>query len=104
MAQKNLKGIIQQTAQGRASYEIYEANSDFLAKLAQVLESHFGFQAIRNPLDGVDVIYWDFARDDIQVTLGWDIWSGCFVFATSEAGDEIIHQIGQYLEQVLHEL
>src|SRR5207244_9635227 len=92
------------TAEWRDSHEIYEANSDFMFQIVEVLESRFGFQATGNPLDGIDVIYWDFARDGVKLTVGWDIWSGCFVFATTEAGDEIVKEIGQYIDGALNEL
>lgn len=103
MGDKPLTGCFHKTAQGRESYEIFDADSDFLFQVVAVLESRFNFQAMNKPLDGMDVIYWDFARDEIKVTVGWDIWSGCFVFATTEAGDEIVKEIGQYLDGVLHE-
>ncbi len=97
-------GVLHKTAHDRNSYEIYGADSDFLCKIVQVLEARFGFAALNQPLDGIDCLYWDFARDGIRLTVGWDIWSGCFVFANSAAGDELVREIGQYLDQVLHEL
>lgn len=104
MRNKTLTGCFHKTAQGRTNYEIFEADSDFLFQIVKLLESCFNFQAVNKPLDGIDVIYWDFARDEIRLTVGWDIWSGCFIFAASEAGDEIVKEIGQYLDGVLHEL
>ena len=104
MRNKTLTGCFHKTAQDRTSYEIFEADSDFMFQIVEVLESRFGFHAITIPMDGFDVIYWDFARDAIRVTVGWDVWSGCFVFATTEAGDEIVKEIGQYLDGRLDEL
>lgn len=98
-----MKGCFHQTAQGRTSYEIYEAESDFLLQIAAILKARFGFQATSSPLEGLDVIYWDFVRGEIPITVGWDNWSGCFVFAETEEGDEIVREIGQYLEETLNE-
>lgn len=103
MGNKPLKGFFSRAAQGQLLYEI-DTNSDLLFKLAEVLVSNFGFRSIGAPLDGIDVIYWDFARDELKVTLGWDIWSGCFIMATNADCDEVVQSIGQYLEKVLHEL
>lgn len=99
-----LTGVLYITAQERNIYEVGEANSDFLFQIVEVLESRFGLQAIKQPLDGIDVIYWDFAREEIKLTVGWDVWSGCFVFANCDAGDAIIQKIGQYFDGVFHEL
>ena len=103
MSEKPLKGCYFQTAHGRVSFEI-DANSDLLFKLADVLSSQFGFEAVGAPLDGVDVIYWDFSCEGSKLTLGWDIWSGCFIFGNTQEDDEIVRSIGHYLEAVLHEL
>ena len=104
MSDKPLTGVLYKTPHERSSYEIYEADLGFLFKIVNVLEARFGFAAVTLPVDGIDCLYWDFARAEIRLTVGWDIWSGCFVFADSEAGDEVVEEIGQYLDQVLHEL
>ena len=36
--------------------------------------------------------------------MGWDIWSGLFVFAQDDEGDEIIREIGDYLDEISGEL
>lgn len=103
MPGKPRKGYFYKTAQDRESYEI-DADSEFVYRLANVLVSRFSFQAEGKPLDGIDVVYWDFTRDGLRLIVGWDIWSGCFVFATTPEGDQVVQEIGQYLEGVLHEL
>lgn len=103
MSDKPLQGVFYQTAQDRASYEI-DTDVAFIYKLATVLVKQFGFQSKGAPLDGIDVVYWDFTRDGLTLTVGWDIWSGCFIFATTPEGDAVVQAIGQYLDRVLHEL
>lgn len=103
MSDSPCQGYLTQTAHGRTSYEI-DADSGFLFKLATVLVSQFGFQAEGKPLDGIDVIYWDFTRGGVRLTAGWDVWSGCFVFATAPSGDTIVQEIGHYLDTRLHDL
>ncbi|MBS1812523.1 MAG: hypothetical protein JST84_30430 [Acidobacteria bacterium] len=104
MGEKELKGIIQKTAQGCDSYEIFDADAEFLTRLVKVLTSHFGMISASEPILGNDVVYWDFERDGTKLTAGWDIWSGCFVFGYNTAGNELVREIAQYLDQVLHEL
>ena len=38
---KHLNGKLYKNASGRASYEIYDAESDFVARLAAMLQVHF---------------------------------------------------------------
>lgn len=99
-----LTGNFFETASGGLSYEIGEADSTALPKIAKLIEQQFAFVPERF-LDGIDVLWLDYRRDDLKITIGWDIWSGCFVMAASGpdylAADPVIREIGEFLETQL---
>ncbi len=92
------------TALGRESYDINDAKPEFIFKIATVLEDKFGCQFSGLPIVGPDGIYWECHKGDLKFAVCWDIWSGCFVAADAPAGDNLVIQIGEYLDQVLNEL
>lgn len=71
-------GKIVTTESGFKSCEIYEADNQFIYKIADILVDRFEFQIIGVPVAGLDEVYWNFSKDGtLKLTLGWDIWSGC---------------------------
>lgn len=88
-------------ANGYKSYEIFEADEKYLFKFADTLIERFEFKNKGEPIVGLESIYWDFYRQSIKVTLGWDIWSGCFINAHCEEGSNFIEEIGNYINSIL---
>ena len=89
-------GQFHRTASGRASFEIYEASDEMVFHLVDIVQAHFGFTS-RLPVWTDEEIYIDCRRSDTNITIGWDQWSGCFVMACTEFADEVVLQIGDYL-------
>lgn len=92
-------GQFNRTASGRNSYEIYEANGGLVFKIVEILQEQFGFTS-RLPVFGAEEIYIDCKSDDTRLTVGWDQWSGCFVMACDEPGDEVVQQVGDYINSL----
>lgn len=103
---KPWKGKLFKPLDGRASYEVFEAEVDFLTPIQRIVES-FGFEA-GPPLVGLDQVFMRFSNDSFsrKVTLmtGWDNWSGCFVRAEDEEGDPFVVEIGKRVDVLLEEL
>lgn len=95
-------GQFHRTASGRTSYEIYEAEGEFVFHVVQILKDRFGFST-RLPIFWLDEVYVDCKKESLKatVTVGWDEWSGCFVMANNQAGDEVVREIGGYLDSLL---
>ena len=92
-----MNGLIHKTAGGHSSYEIYDADQDFIFRFADVLTTQFGFDLTGNrPVVGLDVILWDAQKETVRLTIGWDIWSGAFVFAHCSEGEGYIERIANY--------
>lgn len=93
---KNLEGKVNKTFEGYNSYEIEDADTSFIFKIATVVTEKFQFTHA-NPIIGLEQVFMDFVKDGVKITIGWDIWSGCFVMAHDKAGDKFIEEIGNYL-------
>jgi len=50
------------------------------------------------PVYGLDVVYWDAWKDSIQLTVGWDIWRGAFVFPHSFEGDGYVVKLAAHFD------
>jgi hypothetical protein len=102
-----LEGHFCKTAGGRVSYEIFKADSDYLKTVHDVLTGQFGFRRKKllglEVLIGLDEVICSYERASLQLEVGWDSWSGCYLFATEEAGDEVVSEIGAYLDELLRQ-
>lgn len=96
-------GQFQKTASGHDSYEIYEAEDLFVFEVVKIIHDQFGFKS-NLPVYGPGEIYVDCKLDTIKITVGWDNWSGCFVMSYSRKGDEVVREIGEYLNTLLSDL
>ena len=96
-----LAGSLYKTADGRQSYEIYLATSEFIFVAAKILHEQFGFSKCHEPFVGLDEVITDCEREGIKLLLGWDIWSGIYLMAASEAGDAIVSEVGLYLNSII---
>ena len=94
---KPWKGRYTKDASGRAGYEVFEAEVDFLTEFSKVLEG-LGFAEQRPPIVGLDQVFLDFTNGDVRLTIGWDNWSGCFVFAWEAEGDPLVIEAGRQID------
>ena len=88
-----MNGKIYKTAEGFNSYEISEADEKYIFTLADILIKQLGFTTDTTPISGLDGVYWDFLKEDVKLTVGWDIWSGAFVMAYCLSGNKHIETI-----------
>lgn len=100
-APKKLSGLLYTNASGRASYEIFHAETGFLHRFEAVLEVHFGFQPESSRFVGLDEVFQRFARDGLCLELGWDTWSGCYLQARDASGDAVVAEIGAFMDALL---
>ena len=95
MSVKNIemKGELKKIANGYKSYDISGAEQNHIFEFADILTKQFGFHMIGAPVAGCDGVYWVAFKESIQLTVGWDIWSGAFVMAHCRKGNKYIEDI-----------
>jgi hypothetical protein len=96
------KGQRFKNASGRENYEVFAAEVDFLSELTKVL-ARLGFTPRRPPLVGLDQVFEDYFKGEVRLTIGWDNWSGCFVFAWEPKGDPFVIEAGRQIDDLLRE-
>ena len=101
MSQQQPTGKLYVNDSGRSSYEIFHAESSYLARFEAVLQVHFDFEPESSRFEGLDEIFQRFARDGVCLELGWDNWSGCYLQARSPEGDAAVAEIGEFMDQLL---
>lgn len=94
-------GTLTKIANGHSSYNIADADQNDIYKIADILIKTFGFKMAATPVAGPDGTYWETQKDNIKLTLGWDIWSGIFLMSQCSAGDEYVAQIGSFIDNIV---
>ncbi|MBP2660837.1 MAG: hypothetical protein H6Q69_3869 [Firmicutes bacterium] len=94
------KGKLHTISSGFLSYEFFEAKANSIYEIGASLTNHFGFKEQCTPAVGLDSVFWDLCRDDVKLTVGWDIWSGCFIMSHCKKGDEFIARYQNYVENL----
>ncbi len=89
------KGKLQTISSGFLSYDFFDAKADSIYEIGTSLTNHFGFKE-----QGTPSIGWDFCNNDVKLTVGWDIWSGCFIMSPCKKGDTFIIQYQSYIENL----
>ena len=96
-----LKGKWHKAANGYDSYEFFEGESHLVPQLALLIEKSFSFTPhtfLVIPLDGHLLITYE------HFILGWDNWSGLYLFANSEEGNRVLHDISTEIESFVNNL
>lgn len=100
---KELKGVLRKTFKGFNCYEIEDADANYIFKLAVLVTEKFQFTQ-EQTIIVLEQMFIDAVKDDVMITIGWDVWSGCFLMAYDKAGDIHVQEIGSYLDEHLNEL
>jgi hypothetical protein len=101
MKEEKLEGFFWRAANGRQSYEIYRATSEFIYEAAKLLQQKYGFSAPKRPIVGLDEVMTECSKDGLKLLLGWDNWSGFYVLADSPEGDDLVNEFGKYLDSII---
>lgn len=96
-----LEGKFYKTANGHVSYEIFYATPDIIFAVSDILVERFGCSPIDLPLHGLDAVITKCRKGNIKLDLGWDNWSGFYIFANSPEGDKLVEDIGTYLNTII---
>ena len=85
------------TATGRPSFEVFAASPEMVFAVLK-LSARVGFTVVRGPGVGLDCVIAEIERERVRICVGWDIWSGVYVFASDERGDDAVRELAKLVE------
>ena len=87
-------------ANGHECYEIYAAEPSFVRQAIELLVQHHKFKLVGEPAAGFDEIAATVRRGDIQLSIGWDNWTGFGLLAVSDAGDSVVRELADFFDAI----
>lgn len=96
-----LTGTWSRTATLRLCYEIFYALPDIIHEIEKILTSRFGCTPLRDPVAGPDQVIVRCDCRGITLEIGWDNWSGFYIFSDTDEGDLLVKRIGEELDGVI---
>jgi len=97
-----MNGKLTKTSNDYNSYEISDADQNYIFVLADILTKRFDFHMVNAPVVGLDSVYWEATKKNVKLTVGWDIWSGAFVMAHCSEGSEYVERLESCLNENLY--
>jgi hypothetical protein len=96
---KQLSGKSITAKNGHLSFEIESASTSFLPILSKLLQEEFGCVSVGETSTFVSEIISDIELNGLKFGLGWDNWSGAYVMALCDQGDQQIKEFAVYLNE-----
>lgn len=97
-------GKLFKTPKNHNSYDIEAMEAEHVFPVSSIIEKKFGFEPTMLPIFGLDSVYMELKRDDAIITVSWDNWSGLYIMGMNEAGDEIVLEIAEYMDNIEEKL
>ena len=99
---KKRAGKIHRKEGGRLSYEIFTPYDDVFFDIVFKVSNKFYFEYYIDFL--AYQCYATLTRDKVEIRIGWHESCGIYVEPHSQAGNQIVREIGDYLNSILDEL
>ena len=91
-------GLFTRDASNRLTYEIYALEIATYLVLCGMIVEHYKLTTTEHLIVGLDEIFQDWQRGDDRIGLDWDIWSGFMVVAKTIGSENLVVEIGDWLE------
>lgn len=89
-----MKLSLHTAANGHLSLEFGDYGSALWQAVSRYLEVDLGFRRVGETVAGIDEgIRQSFEFDGMSISAGWDNWSGDYLLANSQTGDELLRTI-----------
>jgi hypothetical protein len=89
------------TQGGRPEVSIYAASEKMLTLFDGLLTQHLGYAPMRPPVQGPDQLVSFSLKGEVRLELGWDVFTGAYVFAADTKGDPDVQQLATLLAPLL---
>ncbi len=98
---RTLQGEFYKAANGHVVYSIVNSAPKILPVIGNILVSQFGCTKLESPIAGLDAVITKCKKGNIELDLGWDNWSDFYILSISSEGDELVKEIGTYLNTII---
>jgi hypothetical protein len=98
---RTLRGEFYKAANGHVVYSIVNSAPKILPEIGNILVSQFGCTKLDSPIAGLDAVITKCQKGNIELDLGWDNWSDFYILSVSSEGDELVKEIGTYLNTII---
>lgn len=93
-------------ASNRLTYDAHISEADRYPELLRVIADRFGLKNCGDLVTGVagatELILQEYELDGVPISIEWDNWTGFTVVAETPAAEELVRQIGMFLDSYLH--
>ncbi len=94
-------GVLGRDASGRLTYEIYDFPSELYKSKKKELAKKFGLIPFGITIYGLDEAFQTFIKGFKRIGIEWDNWSGFIIVAKNKRSENLVKEIGQYLEETV---
>jgi hypothetical protein len=101
MATRPLELSWSTTHGGRPEVRIYAASGKMLTLFDGLLTQHLGYAPMRPPVLGPDQLVSFSLKGEVRLELGWDVFTGAYVFAADTTGDADVQELATLLGPLL---
>lgn len=88
-------------ASGRLTVAFESMNASDYPDVVDALEKHFLLEPRTERVQGLDEMFQQFKRGNIELKLEWDIWSGFSVTAVSADAEHFIRRVASFVKEWL---
>ena len=96
----NDEWIISNLANGHKTCDNLAKEATQIFEVVSILEKQYNLICERFPVMELSTTVFLVKIYGEEITIGWDNWSGIFIMADTNNGDEIIEQIYNYLKSI----
>ncbi len=94
-----MKGVFGKDASGRIIYECLDVSAAQYLSIRDQVVKNFDITPMEEFVQGFDEMFQSFQRDGLVIEIGWDIWSGLCIVAKTPCANDLLKNIGFFLEK-----
>ncbi|QDT26659.1 hypothetical protein Enr10x_19690 [Gimesia panareensis] len=85
-------------ASQQLTIDFYDIDSRRYTAITKSVVRQFQLEPAGELIIGLDEMFQEFQKEDLRVGLEWDIWSGYIVLAKTESAEDLVREIGAFLQ------
>jgi len=86
-------------ASRRLIIDFYDIDALRYRSITKSVVKQFQLEPAGELIIGLDEMFQEFQKEDLRVGLEWDIWSGFIVVAKTESAEDLVREIGAFIDK-----